>query len=112
MSYTLHRIAAALVTLAFASVIIFFYNVITSWKSGPIAPGNPWRALMLEWQVSSPPPVFNFDEVPTVVGGPYEYGVPGAVHGIFKPPVEAETAVTAGTAGGTLATPPSQERHE
>ena len=22
---------------------------------------------------------------PTVVGGPYEYGVPGAVHGIFKP---------------------------
>ena len=26
----------------------------------------------------------NFDTVPTVVGGPYEYGVPGAVHGIFK----------------------------
>jgi cytochrome c oxidase subunit 1 len=23
--------------------------------------------------------------VPTVVGGPYEYGVPGAVHGIFRP---------------------------
>ena len=44
---------------------------------------NPWRALTLEWQVSSPPPIFNFDRVPTVVGGPYEYGVPGAVHGIF-----------------------------
>jgi cytochrome c oxidase subunit 1 len=38
----------------------------------------------LEWQVSSPPPVFNFDHIPTVVGGPYEYGVPGAVHGVFK----------------------------
>ena len=46
---------------------------------------NPWRALTLEWQVSSPPPIFNFDAVPTVVGGPYEYGVPGAVHGIFQP---------------------------
>ena len=34
-------------------------------------------ALTLEWQVSSPPPIFNFDAVPTVVGGPYEYGVPG-----------------------------------
>jgi cytochrome c oxidase subunit 1 len=34
--------------------------------------------------VSSPPPVFNFDEIPTVVGGPYEYGVPGAVHAVFK----------------------------
>ena len=33
--------------------------------------------------------------IPTVVGGPYEYGVPGAVHGIFKPPTEARP-VTAG----------------
>ena len=41
--------------------------------------------MTLEWAVSSPPPVFNFDRLPTVVGGPYEYGVPGAVHGIFAP---------------------------
>jgi cytochrome c oxidase subunit 1 len=26
------------------------------------------------------------------VGGPYEYGVPGAVHGIFAPAEEAKTA--------------------
>jgi cytochrome c oxidase subunit 1 len=63
---------------------IFLYNIITSWRHGPAAEANPWRAHTLEWQVSSPPPIFNFDEVPTVVGGPYEYGVPGAVHGVFK----------------------------
>jgi cytochrome c oxidase subunit I len=86
------------------SSLIFLYNIVTSWKGGPRAPANPWNALTLEWQVSSPPPIFNFDRVPTVVGGPYEYGVPGAVHGIFKP---AETAglVPAHPASG----PPGQE---
>jgi len=66
------------------STLVFAYNMITSWRGGPRAVGNPWRALTLEWQVSSPPPIFNFDAIPTVVGGPYEYGVPGAVHGVFK----------------------------
>ncbi len=86
------------------STLIFLYNMIASWRYGPRAPANPWRALTLEWQVSSPPPVFNFDTIPTVVGGPYEYGVPGAVHGIFKPPVEAQV-VAAGHA------PATQETH-
>ncbi len=66
------------------STLVFVYNMVASWRGGPAAAANPWRALTLEWQVSSPPPIFNFDAVPTVVGGPYEYGVPGAVHGVFK----------------------------
>ncbi len=80
---------------------IFVYNIVTSWRHGPRAVANPWRAHTLEWQVSSPPPIFNFDEVPTVVGGPYEYGVPGAVHGVFKERVPVTTA-----AGGGGAPPP------
>ena len=28
--------------------------------------------------------MFNFDEIPQVVGGPYEYGVPGARHAILS----------------------------
>jgi cytochrome c oxidase subunit 1 len=78
------------------SFLVFVYNIIASWRHGPLAPANPWRAHTLEWQVSSPPPVFNFDEVPTVVGGPYEYGVPGAVHGVFKKPAGERDAVQAG----------------
>jgi cytochrome c oxidase subunit I len=68
-----------------ASVLVFLYNMITSWRSGEPAPANPWHAMTLEWQVSSPPPVFNFDEIPQVVGSPYEYGVPGAQHAILAP---------------------------
>jgi cytochrome c oxidase subunit 1 len=67
-----------------ASFMIFIYNMIVSWLRGPRAPGNPWRANTLEWQVSSPPPIFNFDEIPQVVGGPYEYGVAGARHAVFN----------------------------
>jgi cytochrome c oxidase subunit 1 len=84
------------------STLFFLYNMIASWRGGPPAASNPWRGLTLEWQVSSPPPVFNFDTLPTVVGGPYEYGVPGAVHGIFKSPTEAKPA-------GTIATSPTPE---
>src|SRR5215467_8450348 len=68
------------------STLVFLYNMITSWRFGERAVGNPWRALTLEWQVSSPPPVFNFDEIPQVVGHPYEYGVPGARHAILNAP--------------------------
>src|SRR5438552_2485741 len=85
-----------------ASTLIFLYNMVASWRHGPRASANPWRGLTLEWQVSSPPPIFNFDTVPTVVGGPYEYGVPGAVHGVFKAPAEAKPA-------GTVATAPTRE---
>jgi cytochrome c oxidase subunit 1 len=77
------------------STLVFVYNIVASWRGGPRAPANPWRSLTLEWQVSSPPPIFNFDRVPTVVGGPYEYGVPGAVHGIFAPAEEAKPSQTA-----------------
>jgi cytochrome c oxidase subunit 1 len=89
------------------SFLLFLYNMVASWRHGPRAAANPWRAHTLEWQVSSPPPLFNFDEIPTVVGGPYEYGVPGAVHGVFK---DKRPAVPAGAApSGAAAAAPRVE---
>ena len=88
------------------SALVFAYNMIASWRGGPHAESNPWRALTLEWQVTSPPPIFNFDAVPTVVGGPYEYGVPGAVHGVLKGGAEVPqpAGATAHGGGGASAT--------
>ena len=83
--------------------LIFVYNMVTSWRGGPRAVANPWRAMTLEWQVSSPPPIFNFETIPTVVGGPYEYGVPGAVHGVFKGGAEVKPAPA-----GSVARPTEQ----
>ena len=56
------------------SMLVFVYNFIRSWARGPLAGANPWRARTLEWQVSSPPPVENFEHPPVVSSGPYEYG--------------------------------------
>jgi cytochrome c oxidase subunit I len=83
--------------------LIFLYNMIVSWRWGPRAAANPWRAKTIEWLVSSPPPVFNFDQIPRVVGGPYEYGVPGARHAIMHPhrkPAEATEPDQAATVSG------------
>jgi len=78
------------------STLIFLYNMIISWRTGPKAGSNPWNSLTIEWQVSSPPPIFNFDAIPSVVGGPYEYGVPGAVPAVFDDAKPEPVAVAAG----------------
>ncbi len=90
---TLNALISASSFIFGLSMLIWLYNMITSWRHGPKAAGNPWRAHTIEWQVSSPPPVFNFDTIPTVVGGPYEYGIPGAQHAVFddKKPAPARS---------------------
>jgi cytochrome c oxidase subunit 1 len=94
------------------SALIFAYNMIASWRGGPRAEANPWRSLTLEWQVSSPPPIFNFDAIPTVVGGPYEYGVPGAVHGVLKGADIPQPAGAGATARGSTAGTHTSEADE
>jgi cytochrome c oxidase subunit 1 len=51
-----------------AGVLVFIYNILTSMRSGKPAPADPWDARTLEWSISSPPPHYNFAEVPVVHG--------------------------------------------
>jgi cytochrome c oxidase subunit 1 len=55
-------------------VINFFYSL----AAGRKAERNPWQATTLEWVPPSPPGHGNFDELPAVYRGPYEYSPPDA----------------------------------
>ncbi len=73
--YTFWNVIASLgAFLLGMSTLPFLLNMISSWANGKQAPDNPWRAIGLEWLVSSPPPVENFDEIPVVISEPYGYG--------------------------------------
>ena len=51
--------------LAF-SLLVFIHNIVTSWRKGEPAGNDPWDARTLEWSIPSPPPEYNFFEIPVV----------------------------------------------
>jgi len=58
--------------------IFFIVNLFMSIKGGRRVTANPWNATTLEWAAPTPPRAHgNFDELPRVYRGPYEYSVPG-----------------------------------
>ncbi len=54
----------------------FIVNFFRSMRKGEKAGDNPWKATTLEWSAASPPPHGNWETLPTVHRGPYEYGSP------------------------------------
>jgi cytochrome c oxidase subunit 1 len=61
------------------SMLIFIVNFVLSQFLRPEpAPANPWGSRGLEWQLPTPIPPHDFDEIPVVRSAPYEYGVAGA----------------------------------
>lgn len=53
--------------------IIIIVNLFRGAKRGKIIDEDPWKGKTLEWTVPSPPPTLNFDEIPTVESGPYDF---------------------------------------
>jgi cytochrome c oxidase subunit 1 len=58
--------------------IVFIINLFLSLKKGKAAEANHWQATTLEWSAAPTPPLphANFDHIPEVHRGPYEYSVP------------------------------------
>ncbi len=60
----------------FAGQIPFVVNLAVSLFAGRRAERNPWQANTLEWSAPTPTPHGNFETLPTVYRGPYEYSAP------------------------------------
>jgi cytochrome c oxidase subunit 1 len=48
------------------SIAVFMVNAVLSVARGKPAGADPWDARTLEWSIPSPPPHYNFAEIPTV----------------------------------------------
>ena len=72
------------------SMLIFIGNLVYSLVFARVpSEQNPWASRGLEWQVPTPVPLANFEEIPVITGDPYDYGVPGAPPVATLPPVGA-----------------------
>src|SRR5258708_4882710 len=82
------------------SILLFVINFV--WSTVIVREpesANPWQSRGLEWQVSSPPPPGNFEHIPVVLSGPYDYGVKEALPvADLNPPSGVLSAAIAGAA--------------
>jgi cytochrome c oxidase subunit 1 len=70
--------------------ITLFYLMVAIFKGKP-AGNNPWGALTMEWQTTSPPPTENFTEKVVVMEhGPYDYDKVPTTR-TFNPPNQKKT---------------------
>jgi cytochrome c oxidase subunit I len=78
LHYWWPKISGNVLSTAGASILrvgdlLPFLYFLWSWRYGPKAPPNPWRATGLERQTSSPPPRENFEVTPVVTRKAYDY---------------------------------------
>lgn len=69
----LHRMSTMGSWILGVGFTILLYNFVQSLMSGKKAPRNPWGSAALEWQTTTPPPLYNFVKSPVITRGPYEY---------------------------------------
>ena len=73
---TLNLISTIGAVIIVSGMAVFAVNLFVSLKRGAIAGANPWGADTLEWATSSPPPPYNFVNIPVITSreGIWAYG--------------------------------------
>ncbi len=71
-----HLISSIGAFILITGLILIFSNLIYHSRRGAIASANPWHGVTLEWQIPSPPPHENFDEIPVITRDPYVFEHP------------------------------------
>jgi cytochrome c oxidase subunit I len=67
LGFELWNLVATLGSFALGlATLLFVYNLIVSARSGEKAGNDPWDAGTLEWAIPSPPPEYNFAQLPLV----------------------------------------------
>ena len=65
---TLNLIASIGAFVLAGGVLVFIINAAWALRAGAVAGANPWAADSLEWSIASPPPNYNFHNIPVVQG--------------------------------------------
>jgi cytochrome c oxidase subunit 1 len=68
-----HVLSTAGATVLGVGYLLPAFYFLYSLKFGPKASANPWGAIGLEWETTSPPPTHNFVRTPLVNHDAYEY---------------------------------------
>jgi cytochrome c oxidase subunit 1 len=65
--YTLfNQMSSVGTVILIVGIAITLHNLAKSWRKGEVAGNDPWGAGTLEWSIPSPPPDYNFAELPNV----------------------------------------------
>jgi cytochrome c oxidase subunit 1 len=62
----LNLISSIGVAVQLVGLTFFLWNVVRSLLKGDPAGDDPWDAWTLEWSTTSPPPEYNFEQIPVV----------------------------------------------
>ncbi|HYG60613.1 MAG TPA: cytochrome c oxidase subunit I [Symbiobacteriaceae bacterium] len=68
-------------------ILLFIMNFVKTMRLPANAPADPWDARTTEWTIASPPPVYNFKEVPVIAARDdfWYKKYPESAHGSLKP---------------------------
>ena len=70
---TLHQVVSIGSFITVAGLLLVAINLVRGLVAGTKAPSNPWGGATLEWTLPSPPGHEDFEEIPTITRGPYEF---------------------------------------